>query len=185
MRAEIRRVCKEFNLTTVYVTHDQKEALSISDRMAIMEAGHILQVGSPREVYARPARKTVANFIGETNFIPGTITGVSGDSIAVETAVGPFTGVMGDASITPTVGAQVTVSIRPECWTLHLDQPGANAIKGTIGEAIYLGEVAQYEFGCAGTSIKIFELNPQFLGHSARGDLWASVQPHDVVVLTA
>jgi iron(III) transport system ATP-binding protein len=184
MRMEIRRVCKEFNLTTVYVTHDQKEALSISDRMAIMEAGHVLQVGSPREVYARPARKTVANFIGETNFIPGTIAGVDGDAITLETAAGRFTGVMGDTSVKPDVGAQVTVSIRPECWTLHREQPGANAVKGTIGEAIYLGEVAQYEFHCGGESIKIFELNPRFLGQSARGELWASVEPHDVVVLT-
>jgi iron(III) transport system ATP-binding protein len=184
MRMEIRRVCKEFNLTTVYVTHDQKEALSISDRMAIMEAGHVLQVGSPREVYARPARKTVANFIGETNFIPGTIAGVEGDAILLETRAGRFTGVMGDATATPAVGAQVTVSIRPECWTLHREQPGANAVKGTIGESVYLGEVAQYEFHCGGESIKIFELNPRFLGQSARGELWASVEPHDVVVLT-
>jgi iron(III) transport system ATP-binding protein len=78
----------------------------------------------------------------------------------------------------------VTVSIRPECWTLHREQPGANAVKGTIGEAIYLGEVAQYEFNCGRESIKIFELNPRFLGQSARGELWASVEPHDVVVLT-
>jgi len=184
MRAEIRRVCKEFNLTTVYVTHDQKEALSISDRMAIMEAGHILQVGSPHEVYARPARKIVANFIGETNFIPGTIVSATGGDILVETGIGRFTGVMGDLTIRPEVGAKVTVSIRPECWTLHRDQPGANAIKGNIGEAIYLGEVAQYEFGCGDRSIKIFELNPRFLDHAARGELWASVEPHDVVVLT-
>src|SRR5476649_900365 len=78
MRAEIRRVCKEFKLTTVYVTHDQKEALSISDRMAILEGGHILQVGTPREVYGRPKRKTVAHFIGETDFIPGRVLGAAG-----------------------------------------------------------------------------------------------------------
>src|SRR5512140_2650433 len=79
MRTEIRRVCKEFKLTTVYVTHDQKEALSISDRMAILDRGRVLQVGSPREVYRRPTGKTVANFIGETDFIPGTIRGIEGD----------------------------------------------------------------------------------------------------------
>ena len=184
MRTEIRRVCKEFNLTTVYVTHDQKEALSISDRMAIMEVGHVLQVGTPRDVYARPARKTVANFIGETNFIPGKIVGTKGENVEVETAIGRFTGVMGDATAKPATGADVTVSIRPECWSLHREQPGSNAIKGVIGESVYLGEVAQYEFGCGDTSIKIFELNPRFIGHSARGELWASVEPHDVVVLT-
>src|SRR5205814_3816958 len=86
MRTEIRRVCKEFKLTTVYVTHDQKEALSISDRMAIMDAGRIRQVGTPREVYRRPTSKLVANFIGETDFLPGTIVS-AGDGVAVvETA---------------------------------------------------------------------------------------------------
>ena len=184
MRMEIRRVCKEFNLTTVYVTHDQKEALSISDRMAIMEAGHVLQVGSPRDVYSRPARKTVANFIGETNFIPGKIAGKDGDSVTVETAIGSFTGVMGDKTASTGPGAEVTVSIRPECWTLQREQPPANAVRGTIGESVYLGEVAQYEFNCGGTGIKIFELNPRFVGQSARGELWASVEPHDVVILT-
>lgn len=184
MRGEIRRVCKEFNLTTVYVTHDQKEALSISDRMAIMEHGHILQVGTPREVYARPARKTVAHFIGETNFIKGRlISAVNGD-ILVETEVGKFTGVMGDPAQKPVAGMEVTVSIRPECWTLQREQPGANTIKGMIGEAVYLGEVAQYDFHSGTTSLKIFELNPRFLDQSARGELWASVEPHDVVVLT-
>src|SRR5882672_2618359 len=86
MRTEIRRVCKEFKLTTVYVTHDQKEALSISDRMAILDGGHILQVGTPREVYKRPACKLVANFIGETDFIPGTIVSAGSGAAVVETA---------------------------------------------------------------------------------------------------
>src|SRR5882672_6004613 len=95
MRSEIRRVCKEFKLTTVYVTHDQKEALSISDRMAILESGRILQVGTPREIYRRPARKTVAHFIGETDFLPGRVLGRSGGYLMVETAVGSFTGIVG------------------------------------------------------------------------------------------
>ncbi len=87
MRAEIRRVCKEFKLTTVYVTHDQKEALSISDRIAMMDSGHILQVGSPREMYRRPVCKAVANFIGETDFLPGKVLGVATGQVAVETPI--------------------------------------------------------------------------------------------------
>src|ERR1700690_3946228 len=78
MRMEIRRICKEFQLTTVYVTHDQKEALSVSDRMAVLDGGRILQVGSPQDVYRRPSCRTVADFIGETNFIPGRILASSG-----------------------------------------------------------------------------------------------------------
>ena len=75
MRSEIRRITKKFGLTAVYVTHDQKEALSMGDRMAIMEKGVIAQVGTPREVYRDPRTMSVASFIGEANFLPGEIEG--------------------------------------------------------------------------------------------------------------
>ena len=133
MRSEIRRVCKEFKLTTVYVTHDQKEALSIADRMAILESGHILQVGTPREVYKRPTRKVVANFIGETDFLPGKVLGTVGNCVTVETAVGKFDGIFGDPSNIPAVGDEVTISIRPECWELHRDAEHRNFVRGRIG----------------------------------------------------
>ncbi len=184
MRMEIRRVCKEFQLTTVYVTHDQKEALSIADRMAILESGHILQVGAPRDVYKRPKRKTVANFIGETDFLPGKVLGVAGDLVTVETAVGKFEGVLGDPARPVTAGAEVTVSIRPECWELHRDPEPRNTVKGRIGECIYLGEVAQYDFVTGnGAKLKDFERNPRFVDGVDRGELYATVASEDVVVL--
>jgi len=184
MRTEIRRVCKEFKLTTVYVTHDQKEALSISDRMAILESGHILQVGTPREVYKRPAHRTVANFIGETDFIPGKVLGIVGPNVTVDTAIGRFDGVLGDPAGQPKVGDEVTVSIRPECWELHRSHQSRNAVKGRIGESVYLGEVAQYDFVTGnGTKLKIFERNPRYADGSARGELFAIAEPEDVVVL--
>src|SRR5688500_2482991 len=135
MRTEIRRVCKEFKLTTVYVTHDQKEALSISDRMAILEGGRILQVGTPRQIYRRPARKTVAHFIGETDFIAGKVIAATDGRLRVATAIGEFDGVAGDSSFSPGIGQSVTLSIRPECWTLSREAPSGNAVKGRIGEA--------------------------------------------------
>ncbi|MBI2518400.1 MAG: ABC transporter ATP-binding protein [Opitutae bacterium] len=186
MRTEIRRVCKEFQLTTVYVTHDQKEALSIADRMAILESGYILQVGTPREVYKRPTRKTVANFIGETDFLTGKVLGMVGNYVTVETEVGKFDGVFGDPVNIPAVGATVTVSIRPECWELHRDAEPRNFVRGRIGDSIYLGEVAQYDFVTHnGVKLKIFERNPRFVDSSQRGELYAAVAPEDVVVLTA
>ena len=184
MRTEIRRVCQEFKLTTVYVTHDQKEALSIADRMAILDGGHILQVGTPREVYKRPVCRTVANFIGETDFLPGTVLANGSERLTVETAAGRFDGIAGDAAHPPPVGATVTVSIRPECWELHHEPQTHNAIRGRIGECAYLGEVAQYEFVTAnGPRLKIFERNPRFVDSAARGELFAAVAPEDVVVL--
>ena len=188
MRTEIRRVCKEFKLTTVYVTHDQKEALSISDRMAILDGGKILQVGSPKEVYRRPTCKTVAHFIGETDFIEGRVLGPENGFIAVETAIGRFLGVTGDGAFKPATGATVTLSIRPECWKLGRSPQAHNAVQGRIGESVYLGEVAQYDFVAAtggGRTLKILELNPRFVGVASDGALYASVEPDDVVILGA
>jgi iron(III) transport system ATP-binding protein len=184
MRMEIRRICKEFKLTTVYVTHDQKEALSVSDRMAVLDSGHILQVGSPAEVYRRPINRMVADFIGETNFIPGKVLSSSPGQARVETAVGVLDGVLGAAGSALAAGTAVTVSIRPECWTLSAGGPEQNAVRGRIGKSIYLGENAQYDFVSGGTTLKILELNPRFIDRSATEEFSASVRPEDVVVLT-
>jgi iron(III) transport system ATP-binding protein len=186
MRTEIRRVCKEFKLTTVYVTHDQKEALSVSDRMAILEHGHILQVGTPREVYRRPTRKTVANFIGETDFITGEVAGMHGDSVTVETAIGRFDGVLGDPGQRPKVGDDVTLSVRPECWELSRERLSErNSVQGKIGGFVYLGEVAQYDFVVRDRTLKVFERNPRFVDGASRGELFATAAPEDVVVLVS
>ncbi len=185
MRSEIRRVCKEFKLTTVYVTHDQKEALSIADRMAILDGGHILQVGSPRDVYCRPTSRTVAHFIGETDFIEGKVITVSAGRAEVETPIGRFHGVLGDRNAKPAAGAAVTLSIRPECWNLREQAADTNCVRGRIGESIYLGEVAQHGFVTGSQTLKIYELNPKHAGNRGSGgpDLYACAAPDDVVVL--
>jgi iron(III) transport system ATP-binding protein len=183
MRMEIRRVCKEFRLTTVYVTHDQKEALSVSDRMAILEGGRILQVGTPRDVYRRPAHKSVADFIGETNFIAGTLVSASPAGARVSTAIGEFEGVLGDPGSPPAAGAAVTLSVRPECWEISTAPRGANAVRGRIGASVYLGENAQYDFVSGGVGLKILELNPRFIDRPEAQEFFASARPEDVVVL--
>jgi iron(III) transport system ATP-binding protein len=186
MRTEIRRVCKESGLTAIYVTHDQKEALSISDRMAILESGKIAQIGRPEEVYRRPHSRVVADFIGETNFITGKISAAEGEEIMVETEIGTLSGVVGDSDWKPRPGEAATVSVRPESWTIHSDSKGAtgpNTIKGRIGESIYLGEVAQYQFQAGPLALKIFELNPHLSTRPTDCDLFASASPQDVVVL--
>jgi iron(III) transport system ATP-binding protein len=91
---------------------------------------------------------------------------------------------LGDPAHPPAVGAEVTVSIRPECWELHRDAETRNYVRGRIGESTYLGEVAQYQFhSVAGPILKIFERNPRFVEGSSRGELFATVEPEDVVVL--
>ena len=183
MRTEIRRVCKEFNLTTVYVTHDQKEALSVSDRMAILDRGKILQVGAPREVYRRPTSKLVADFIGETDFIEGTLVSADSGRAVVDTPIGRFEGVLGDTRVTPPKGASVTLSVRPECWVLSREAPPRNGVRGRIGEAVFLGEQAQYDLIAGGRELKILELNPRFIDQANRGEVFATAAPEDVIVL--
>lgn len=185
MRQEIRRVCKEFSLTTIYVTHDQKEALSVADRVAVLDKGKLLQVGTPREIYRRPKTRFIADFIGETNFVTGTVIGVGGGMAVVSTEAGEFHGLLADPENEPAEGTKVTVSMRPECFRLDQYPADENCLYGRIGEAVYYGEVAQYTFQQeSGFSLKIFELNPRFASDSG-SELYAWIDPEDVVILTA
>lgn len=183
MRAEIRRVCKDFQLTTVYVTHDQKEALSIADRMAVLADGEILQVGTPPEVYRRPRTPFVAAFIGESNFVQGSVVRSGAGFVSVATELGEIQGVAADPEREYAEGASVTVAIRPE--SLQLDQmpPDENCFAGTVGEATYYGEVVQYVFESAGQELKVFQLNPRHVYREGMTGLFAWVDAEDVSVI--
>lgn len=183
MRSEIRRVCKEFGLTAIYVTHDQKEALSISDRMAILDSGKIAQIGDPQTVYRRPVSRVVADFIGETNFLQGRVLDAVDGLARVETPLGVFSGTVSDPAWKPATGENATLSVRPECWRIEPARPAQNAVAGTIGESVYLGEVAQYQFRAPGGALKIFELNPDLARRPQDRELYATADPGDVVVL--
>jgi len=185
MRSEIRRLCKENGLTAIYVTHDQKEALSISDRMAVLEGGRIAQIGTPEQVYRRPITRVVADFIGETNFLKGKMQSFDGEKAVIETDGGPFEGFLGDPDWKPSTGDEVILSIRPECWSLRGEPAAGNAVKGRIGESIYLGEVAQYILRTAHHDLKIFELNPHLSARCQGQELFAVASAADVVVLKA
>ena len=146
MRGEIRRICKLVGLTAIYVTHDQKEALSIADRLAVMRAGRIEQLGTPQEVYRRPCNEFVAGFIGEANFIPGRVTEISGGRLHIDTPVGRLTA--SSPATTVARGAAVTLCVRPEA--LHLETaasgPAAeNVFDARLRQTVYLGEIAQHE----------------------------------------
>jgi iron(III) transport system ATP-binding protein len=192
MRDEIRRVCKEFGLTTVYVTHDQKEALAIADRIAVMEGGRILQIGTPSDVYRRPSSRKVAAFVGDTNLLEGRVIAVSESELRVQTEVGELSaaraGGDGWAGRTPAAhgfaaGDAVWVSIRPECLSLRETPNGqSNVIRGVVQTSTYLGEIAEHHFASAATALKIYELNPP-MSRSRQAATLATVAPSDVVVL--
>jgi iron(III) transport system ATP-binding protein len=182
MREEIRRVCKDFGLTTVYVTHDQKEALAIADRIAVMDGGRILQVGTPAEIYRKPSGRKVAAFIGETNLFEGRVTGTEGDLLLIDTALGSLAAAR-EGSRATVEGQRVWLSVRPECFTLHDATPGRhNAIEGAIEASTYLGEIAEHRFVAKAMALRIYELNPRAPRPKEQRQVVA-VSPADVVVL--
>lgn len=193
MRGEIRRICHASNLTAIYVTHDQKEALSIADRMAVLNAGKIEQVGKPHDLYVRPHNRFVANFMGETNFIDGTVSRTDHAHTYVATPMGELWSAVRKAPDGRdfAVGAKVLVSIRPETVQLGTLAPATgNVFDATITDTIYLGEVAQHivHVGKNGTptavNIRAFELNPRFEardGAVEKAKVW--LDPADVLVL--
>ena len=183
MRTEIRRICKEAGLTAIYVTHDQKEALSIADRLAILDQGRLLQVGAPQEVYTRPKSRFIAQFIGETTFVEGCVRGMRDGLAEVETAAGAFQAAAPEPFA---AGATVWLSVRPEAVQLHTDRAaGPNVFAAQLHGTVYLGEVAQHlvDLG-GGVSLKALETRPKLV---ARDDASAAtriyVDPADVQVL--
>jgi iron(III) transport system ATP-binding protein len=180
MRDEIRRLCKEHGLTTIYVTHDQKEALAVADRMGVMSKGRLLQVGAPAEVYRRPRTRAVAAFVGETNLLRGRVLAVTSSGARVETPVGALEAARADG-FAPVVGAAVWVSIRPECLRLAEAEDASNTLRGRAEALTYLGEIAERRLRVGDTTLSLYELNPR--GDEGDGPLVVRVDPSDVVLL--
>ncbi len=181
MRREIRRLCRETGITSVYVTHDQEEALSMADRMAVLRAGRLEQLGTPRELYSEPGSRFVAGFLGETNFIPGVVESVSDAGVRITTEAGPL---MSSRSNTEhsKPGAEVVCSIRPEAVDLDQHDQSHNIFEAKILDSMYLGGSAQRRLEIAGgVALKAVESNPD--AHPHNDTLRVSIDPAQVVVL--
>jgi len=150
MRDEIQRIQRKLNITTVYVTHDQEEALSIGDRIVVMNRGVIEQIGSPREIYEKPATQFVADFIGQVNFLRGRI--INGELML---AGKRFTLPPGEWP----EGIEVTCAIRPE--KLNIKEAGAGMLHAVVMDITYMGSVVRYHLAIKNTDI---ELNVEVAG---------------------
>jgi iron(III) transport system ATP-binding protein len=141
MRGELRDLQRRLGMTTIYVTHDQTEALAMSNRIALMDQGHIVQEGRPRELYQKPANQFVASFVGNTNLLEAEVAERSGDKWLVQTAAGCLTVACPDG-VRP--GDTVTVSVRPENITIHAQPPSSgNVLEGQVETFMFLGELAE------------------------------------------
>ena len=145
VRAEIRKLQKELGITAVYVTHDQEEALAMSDRIAVFDLGKLRQIGPPKALYERPATRFVADFIGINNLIDGTVRSVEGSlqSVRAETALGEMLAIH-DEPLRP--GDRCVICIRPENLALNGETGGErNRFNGKIAFSAYLGNTLRYD----------------------------------------
>lgn len=169
MQLEIMRLHKELSMSIIYVTHDQEEALAMSDRIAVFREGRLEQIGTPSEVYERPCNRFVADFIGEANFFVGRVTESAEGHCTVETPVGVFHSRHGAALST---GDVATVLVRPELVTIrkaaHGPGEAANSVRGKVSEIVYLGRMRKYVIGLPNGATAV--VTQQFLG-AGEGEL--------------
>jgi iron(III) transport system ATP-binding protein len=183
MRSELKRLQSKIGITTVYVTHDQSEALALSDRLAVIDRGRISQIGSPHDIYFRPANPFVARFVGATNLLPGRLVAVAGQEGKVE--------VLGGRAIRCAlpqplpVAAAVSVSIRPESIRLAPQQgepPAAdNCLPGRIGAVTFLGAAHRIDVVCEGGTLQV--ALPSDLPLPADPEVWLLFAPDRAVAL--
>lgn len=176
MQLELKRIQREVGITFVFVTHDQEEALTMSDRIAVMNAGRVEQIGTPEEIYHRPATVFVAGFIGVANLIPAAVVAVTGDLATVDAAGHRFVVPVTDESIRPADSA--VVMVRPERLHISIDRPSGDtaAVEATVETLVFQGPVLRTSLRTdAGTGL-VAHIGPEDALPMLRpGDrLWAS-----------
>jgi iron(III) transport system ATP-binding protein len=187
MRFEIRRVHEALQITTVYVTHDQAEAMVTSDRIAVMNAGRVEQIGTPAEVYERPATAFVAGFIGRTNLLRGRV--VADGRVACEGGLDLVT----SAGPEHPAGAPVAVSIRPHTITLGPAAAGGpklsgdalplNVLAGTVTRASYFGDAMDYQVAIDGTAAALRVAGPPGPRFAVGESVVVRIEPERCVVV--
>jgi putative spermidine/putrescine transport system ATP-binding protein len=149
MQVEIKDLHRELGKTIIYVTHDQEEALTLSDRIVVLRQGRIAQVGAPMEIYERPSSVHVANFIGEANFIEGRVEQQTGDRLRVACRAGPIEACSEQAWRT---GDAVQVMVRPEALQVRAGSGAGGALQGRVTQVSFVGDALVYRIAVAGQS---------------------------------
>jgi len=175
VRGKIRELAKQLDFTVLYVTHDQVEAMAVADKIALMQAGELLQVGGPMDLYHRPRRVEVAEFFGQVNWLTGKSTGAH----LIETPIGPFK-IKSEA----TLGDEVLLGFRPECLTIvdSLSGTGENTMRANLKSSTFLGDQFIYdvvirEYALTGKS--------RMISSQGNGQLNLYVDPANIMIFPA
>jgi len=173
LRVQIREIQQELDITTVYVTHDQEEALAVSDRVAVVRGGAFEQVGPPREIYREPATPFVADFIGDNNVLSGTVRERADGVATVEVADRELAVAVGDRN--PAIGDRLTLCIRPERLSLSR---GTTTLSATVGSREFLGETTRVHLDWRGTPLQLRAVEPP------SGEVRVSFEPEDAHIVS-
>ncbi|MEK9802730.1 MAG: ABC transporter ATP-binding protein, partial [Curvibacter sp.] len=185
MRFELKRLQRELRITTVYVTHDQSEALALSHHIAVMNQGQIQQVGTPREIYERPVNQFVADFVGTTNFLEGTVLGPDGgnDLHVIDTEIGQLRSHLVE---TMRAGEKVNLSVRPEDVELFEQKPNDSAtpaMQAMVDQKVFLGEAVDFRVRLNGRTL-LSRVHPSV--RTPVGEpIWVRIQPGKSVAMRA
>ena len=182
MQIELKRIQREVGITFIFVTHDQNEALTMSDRLVVMNAGRIEQLGSPRELYERPRTRFVAGFIGTSNLITGTVRAMDGTTAVLETSADETLLAPDAAEVGAAVGEPLDITVRPEKIALTSERPDGTrcAVRGRVAEVVYLGTSTQYAVRMTdGSELLVFVQNASDADDVARREeeVWLSWRP--------
>ncbi len=179
MQVELRDIQKKLEFTAIFVTHDQEEALTLADQIAVMDAGKVVQLDSPSAIYEKPRTRFVAGFMGEANFFTGPIREITGSLATIQTDRGwPLVGQLSDRK--RQIGESVTAFVRPEKIKLTADPAGhlPNSLTGKIMHVLYLGEKIRYDVSLpTGQSVMVSDQNIQNV------DAWRVLSPGQDVCL--
>jgi spermidine/putrescine transport system ATP-binding protein len=170
MRDELRTLQRQTGITFVFVTHDQEEALDMSDRICVLGQGRIQHLGTPNEIYEDPANRFVADFIGETNFLPVQVVSVDGDMATVKTPMGQTVTTFQKAA---TAGQAATLSLRPEKIGME-DQAVGEIMQGRVTNKNYMGGYTHYTVDVGGTELRVSKRNA--ISHSQSFEIGREVR---------
>ncbi len=161
VRTELRQIQQRLQITAMYVTHDQDEALSMSDIIAVMRKGRIEQLGTPWDIYFRPVNRFVADFVGTVNFLPGVVQSYNGKTMTVGYHNQPLTF---DTKVNLDEGDRCIVMVRPECMTVREEGSGEGQLTGEIENYSFLGRYIRYFVRCNNHTLIVDDSNPGLTG---------------------
>jgi len=168
MQVELRQIQRKIGITTIFVTHDQEEALTLSDKIAVMQDGRFIQIDTPTDIYEHPVNTFVAGFLGEANFFDGQVVKRDNSTYVFKLNSGDMLNFKSDKHLYP--GDKCTITVRPEKINLHKTPPSSFSIPGTIKFITYAGDISSYRIDSLGMEVRVQEQNSQNTARFNVGD---------------